>query len=99
MMEAIGKPLEPTDDDFAKIMMLRILANALNTTLFLESKKTYKEIETNLTNVIENEPSLREDFAKIISSDLSPKDKRKAIRKLEREKFEEIRDVIIDLLY
>jgi hypothetical protein len=99
IMNAIGKPLEPSDDEFAKDILIRILKDELAIFYALHPKGAYREIEANLTAVIENEPALSEEFTKILSSGLSMKDKRKAIQKLEREKIEELRDVILDLSY
>ena len=92
MMEAIGKPLEPTIDDIARNMVVRIFTDLLSD----HTPAVRNRMETRLKPYIENNTDLHKEFVKILSSDLSPKQRKKALEKLEQKKTEEISDLIFD---
>jgi len=99
MMEAINKPLEPTDDEAATIILLRILSEELDKLTPWEiGRSDIKKIRSHLIDVYETVPVHSEPFVSILSSDLSSKDKKKALRKLEDKKHKELKDTLIDFL-
>ncbi len=98
MMEAIGKPLEPTGDEFSKAMLLRLLSGAMASIFaFDPDRKTYSTIEAHMIDLINNTPELYEDITEIWTSDSSAKAKTKAFDKLACEKLEAMEDVIMAL--
>lgn len=97
MMEAINKPLEPTDDEVAKAILLNIILEEINSMLWNDLGER-KRIEAKLRDLVENEPTLYEKFINPDLSDTSPKAKKKALRKLEAKERKEIRDLIIDCM-
>lgn len=97
VMEVINKPLEPTHDDAAKTMLLRILNEEVNKLYPYElGRMSREELEKNYANIIESEPSLYEEITKVLSSDLPAKTKGKEIRDVERKKRKDIQSIIRD---
>jgi len=102
-----NKTLEPTHEEAAKNMYLRILDEELNEkgtfgtkilTPFHLDKKTQDRIRGHLTNAIENDYGMYEEIAKVLSADLHPTIKGKAIRNIEKETRIHICNVIMDIM-
>jgi len=99
VMDAINKSLEPTPDEAAKAMWLRLLNDeADKLTPFELGSKSRKELVASYAIVIENNPSLYEETATVLSSDLPPKTKGKAIRDNENKVRKGMRFVLLDNL-
>jgi len=100
MMEAIGKPLEPTPVESAKTILLRIINEEVcQNSLLLGAprltEKEKKEIIEHLEGVIEENAEPYQHLLNVLTSDLPPKKKGKKLRDAESKTRMEIRDVIL----
>ena len=97
MMEAIGKPLEPTADEAGKTTMLRIFDDVLEGFTFTYGQDMLKKIKSHYVDIIENDPSEYKQITEILSSDLSPREKKKRIKQFGKESFVGLQSVIADM--
>ena len=104
MMKTINKPLEPTLDETAKMILLRIMNEEIiaitDPYLLIPNIVTMvrDKVECRVIDAIESNPSLCGEYSQIISSDFSPKAKGKALRNYEKKHREAIGEMISDCL-
>ena len=98
VMKATGKTLEPTYEETAKAILLRIVDEVSSAIPIMppSNKNERNKIESNFKSAIESNPSLYEDFLRVLTSELPPKSKSKKIREIENKKRKEIWNVILD---
>ena len=104
MMDAIGKPLEPTEDEIAKTVMHRMIEDALIATLAPYSlnrnkyQKMYDGIKAHIISLTDDRMFLYSKISEILSSDLSPREKKKLLKRHEDEETQGLKDVITSLI-
>lgn len=99
VMEATQKPLEPSHEDAAKAMLLRILKEEIaELKPSVLGQKSREELQKKYADAIENNPSLYKDIEKVLSAELPPKTKGKRIRDIENEEREHLRGAILGYL-
>jgi len=107
VMEAINKSLEPSHDEMARTMYMRILDEELNKEdffgtesllIFTINPEVKNEIREQLAVSAEFEPPICKDIFRVLSAELPPKTKGKAIRDIEKESLERIRKQIREII-
>lgn len=103
VMAAINKPLEPSHEEMARTMYMRILDEELDKEGYFGTESLLKftiepeirdEIREQLAVSDEFEPPICKDIFRVLSADLPPKTKGKAIRDIEKESREQLREII-----